>query len=265
MGVEYKEKICYKSQGEFHTIDQVITGYAFDIHNEIGRFCHEKIYQRILAKKCKNALIKADQEVKITLKYKDFEKVYKIDLLVDNGIVYELKTVSLLNKYHQQQLINYLLLTGIKHGKLLNFRTTSVEYKFVSTQLTVEDRYNYSINTEEWVKVTAKCENLILTLSALLGEWGVFLDYRLFNEALIYFLGGDENIICPVNIYFDNQSVGEQKMQLLNNETAFHLSAVTRAFKSYENSIRRLVKHTNIKNVQWINFNQQNITIKTIK
>ena len=158
-----------------------------------------------------------------------------------------------------------MLLTGIKHGKLINFRPASVECSFVSTTLTNEDRYDYSIDTTRFNEATSKCKDLKLILSALLKEWGAFLDCRLFNEALIHFLGGNENIICPVKICFNNKKAGEQKMQLLNNETAFHLSGITRAFKGYENNIKRLIKHTNIKTVQWVNCNQRDIKVKTIK
>ena len=46
------------------------------------------------------------------------------------------------------QLINYLLLANISHGKLINFRTSSVEYEFVSSSLTFKDRMNYNLNTK---------------------------------------------------------------------------------------------------------------------
>ena len=77
MGVRCKENLDCKSQDEFHAVDEIVTGYAFDIHNEIGRFCDEKIYQEILAGKCRDASIKADREVEIVLTYKDFVKNYK--------------------------------------------------------------------------------------------------------------------------------------------------------------------------------------------
>ncbi|MFA6714039.1 MAG: GxxExxY protein [Victivallales bacterium] len=265
MGIRCKERLNYKSQDEFHTIDKIVTGYAFDIHNRLGRFCDEKIYQEIMAEKCRSASIKAEREVEIILTYKDFMKSYKLDLLVDNGIIYELKTAAALNDSHKQQLINYLLLTGIKHGKLINFRPASVEYSFVSTTLTNEDRYDFSIDTTDFKEATKKCKKLESILTALLKEWGAFLDCRLFNEALIHFLGGSKNIVCPVKIYFDKQIVGQQKMHLLDNATAFHLSGITRAFKGYEKNIISLIKHTNIKIVQWVNFNQRDISIKTIK
>ena len=264
MGIKCNKKFIYKTQDEFHSIDKIITGYAFDIQNEIGRFCDEKIYQEIMAEKCREESIEAEREVEIVVTFKDFVKKYKLDLLVDNSVIYELKTARSLNTLHKQQLINYLQLTGIKHGKLLNFRPSSVEYEFVSTNLTTKDRYNYFIDRTEWQEMTMGCEKLQSVFTDLLCEWGTFLECRLYNEALIYFLGGSEKVVCSVEIFFNNRIVGKQKMQLLDNETAFHLSAVTRAFNGYEDNIRRLIKHTKIKTVQWINLNQREITLKTI-
>ena len=263
--IKCNKNIIVKTQNEFYATDKIVMGFAFDIHNTIGRFCDEKIYQRVLANKCENASMKADCEVEVVLTCGNFIKVYKLDLLVDNGVIYELKTVKSLNDIHKQQLINYLMITGIKHGKLINFRSGSVEFEFVSTSLTKKDRYNYFINTDEWKKITPKCEELKNIVCDLLTSWGSFLERELYNEALIHFLGGNEKVIFPVEIYFNNQVVGKQKMGLLNEDTTFHLSAITRAFKGYEKNIRLLIEHTKIKAVQWINLAHHEITFKTIK
>ncbi len=265
MGIKVKETICPKTQDEFHTIDKIITGHSFEIHNDIGRFCDEIIYQEMLKDKCINRSLNVSSEVEIAVMHKDFRKVYKLDLLVENGVIYELKTVQSLNDAHKQQLINYLLLTGIHHGKLLNFRSSSVEYEFVSTQLANESRYDYSIDLHQFKEVTNSCRHLNSILCDLLDDWGAFLECGLYNEALIYFLGGEEKVIIPVEIYCNNREMGKQKMQLLNNNTGFHVSAITKAFKGYENNIRKLIKYTKINTVQWINLNRQNITIKTIQ
>lgn len=264
MGIKYKTNIVSKTQDEFHTIDKIVTGFAFDIHNEIGNFCNENIYQEILKQKCLENSITVNSEVELTLTYKDFKKIYKLDLLIDNGIIYELKTARSLNPVHKQQLLNYLLLTGIKHGKLLNFRPASVEQEFVSTSLTTKDRYNYSIDCSEWLIITEKYSALKSVFTALLEEWGAFLDYNIYNEAITHFLSNGRNIIHPVDIHFNGKIDGRQKMHLLNNNTAFHLSAITRKFTSYGNNIKRLIKHTNINAVQWINLNHHNIKFKII-
>ena len=264
MGINCKENIIIKTQDEFHAIDKILMSFAFDIQNTMGKFCDEKIYQEVMARKCVGASIKACREIELIVSYKDFQKKYKLDLLVDNGVIYELKTVKALNNLHKQQLINYLLLTELKHGKLLNFRSGSVEYEYVSTSLTKKDRFNFSINTNKFIGTNVKSIYLKEILTNLLQQWGAYLDIHLYNEALIHFLGGSEDVITPVNIIFDDKIVGQQKMQLINRETIFHLSSINKKLQSYENNINRLVKHTNIKYVQWINFNKNIITLKTI-
>jgi len=264
MEIEYHKQIVRKTQDEFHTIDKLITGFAFDIHNEFGRFCDEKVYHAILAEKCRQHSISVESEVEILLKYKEFTKKYKIDLLVDSGVIYELKTVSALNDSHKQQLINYLLITNLYHGKLLNFRPSSVEYQFVSTTLNEEERYKFNIDTTEYYEKSNQCQKLFEILNDLLQEWGIFLDFHLYNEVLVYFLGGGEKVIVPVAIYYKNRIIEKQKMYLLDDKTAFHVSAITRSLKGYEKNIKRLIKNSDIENVQWINFNKRDVVLKTL-
>ena len=129
-------------------------------------------------------------------------------ILLNNGVIYELKTVKTLDDSHKQQLINYLLLTGIKHGKLLNLKSSSVEYEYVSTTLTKNDRYNYNIDFKEFIIKTDKCAYLKKILIELLEDWGMYLDINLYNQALMFFLGGHDKIVTPIDIFFNNKLVG---------------------------------------------------------
>lgn len=134
-------------QDQFHALDKIVMHYAFAIHNELGRFCHEAVYQEELMRRCCGGL-EVQKEVLLQVSHKGFSKDYYLDLLISRGVVYELKTVETLNKQHQNQLINYLLLSELKHGKLVNFRTDKVESRFVSTTLSMKDRLDYSLNDD---------------------------------------------------------------------------------------------------------------------
>jgi hypothetical protein len=81
--------------------------------------------------------------------FEDFTKVYYIDLLINNAI-YELKTAQFLAGEHEKQTINYLMLTGLNHAKLINFRPPSVQHRFVSTNLTPAKRYDFKVDDEQW-------------------------------------------------------------------------------------------------------------------
>ena len=70
--------------------------------------------------------------------------------------------------------------------------------------------------------------------------------------------------VCPVDIEVEGRVVGTQKMCLLDSETAWHLSAVRRNLRSYETHIRRLIAHTSLTRVQWLNLNHETITLNTL-
>jgi len=265
MSVEYSKEIVSVSHQRFYDLDEIVVKCAFDIHNDFGKFFDEKIYTNKLKKMLDNLEIPAEREVYIKVSHKDFVKKYFIDLLVDNGIIYEIKTVDSLSNIHEQQLINYLLLSNLNYGQLINFRTISVKKRFVSTKLNYQDRQNHFLDFQDWnsgIKNSSLLKNIIIEL---LNDWGTFLDYNLYKEAIVYFLGGKEKVEQSINILDNGGRIGQQKFCLLNNKTAFHLSGISRNLDYYEEHICRLLKYVDLETIQWINFNKNDIRFKTIK
>jgi hypothetical protein len=183
---------------------------------------------------------------------------------VEGGIIYELKTVKALNGDHQKQLINYLLLANLKHGKLLNFRPTSVESRFVSTRLGRENRNIREWNQDDWHGNDQAARELRETLHALLTDWGGFLDVSLYRDALDYLLGGGESGVQPVEIVDRGHTVGQQAMYLLDPVTSWHLSTVKVNLHEYGIHLQRLLQHTTLERLHWINLNQSTVTLKTL-
>ena len=149
MPVECSHNIKSKDQDVFKIIDYDVMSQAFAIHNRLGCFLDESIYNHSLTSACIEIGFGAVSEVAVKVSHKDFCKLYYLDILVDYGIIYELKTVKKLNSNHKQQLLNYLMLTNTNHGKLINFRPGDVEFEFVSTKLSSETRRNYKFDTSE--------------------------------------------------------------------------------------------------------------------
>lgn len=265
MPIETSKVITRKTQKEFHELDEIVIKHVFDIHNNFGRFGDEKIYSNKLKESLASVGIESEQEVCIKVSYKDFSKIYFIDLLVMEGFIYELKAVRVLNEAHNQQLINYLLLTGLNHGQLINFRQPSVKKQFISTNLNYKLRQQYSFNLQDWDDTPVKSLTLQNILTDTLKEWGAFLDYNLYTDALVFFLGGKESVIKDVNVIDSNKTVGQQKFALLNNTTAFHISGISKGILSYEKHISRLLEHVELDAIQWVNFDKSNIIFKTIK
>jgi len=264
MPVKYSPSIKAVGQDEFHIIDKVFMRYAFDIHNEIGRFFDEQIYKNALVSRLKGAGFSALCEVAIHVIYEDFTKLYYLDLIVNESVIYELKTVEKLNGLHENQLINYLLLTELNHGKLVNFRTNSVESRFVSTKLNNEKRRALKICCTDWKYISKRCEHFEEVLRAVLDHWGAFLELGLYREAIIHFLGGEDRVVRSMDILNCEEILGKQTFSLLDECTAFHLSALSAHTGSYEKHLLRLLNHTHLKAVQWVNLNKNEIVFKTI-
>jgi GxxExxY protein len=264
MSIICDKNITLIDQDEFHAVDKVVMRHAFDIHNSMGRFCDECIYQDELSQRCRNEF-QVDKEVLVRISHQNFSKSYFIDMLINNSIIYELKTVKSTNKTHQKQLINYLLLTDIKHGKLLNFRPYSVESRFVSTTLNSKDRMAFRLVDKQWYGDDSASRKLHETLISLLNNWGAFLDINLYKEAISFFMNGSRVDKTPVKIQINGRIAGTQQMNLINDDIAFHLSAITDNPALYETHINRLLNHTPLKMIQWINFNKKTISLKTIK
>jgi GxxExxY protein len=116
------------TKDEFSRIAYDTMQVIFLIHNRLGRFLSEEIYQRAIFEQLPNAKI----EVPVRVSFEDFSHDYSLDLLVDGVAVFELKAVSSLTERHRAQLLNYLMLTGLAHGKLVNLRTDLVVHEFVN-------------------------------------------------------------------------------------------------------------------------------------
>jgi GxxExxY protein len=265
MPIECSEKIIPILEDEFHLLDYKVMKLVFSIHNEFGRLWNEKIFQNEFARRCRTAgFEKVKTEVPIKVSCQGFQKTFFIDLLLNNAIVYELKAVKKLSGEHHLQTINYLLLISAHHGKLINMRSPSVESRFVSTRLTKEKRYDYTILDHHWLNIDEKSKWLKQTMIDLIAEWGAFLDTDLFYSAINHFLGGEDKVIHKILVKNGDQLLGRQKVYLINSDIAFKISSMSKDEKYYEQNLKRILIYTSLKAIQWINFNHNQIKFKTI-
>lgn len=264
MPIEIATPVHRISQKDFHSVDKLVTGMAFDIHNEFGRFCDEKIYQNELLHRCKERGIQGNSEVEIRVIFDSFSKIYFIDLLLNNSLIYELKTVQALTGAHRKQILNYLLLANLAHGALINFRPVSVKHEFASTQLSAENRFKCAINDSEWKPLDNDSILFRTTTENLTKEWGMFLDANLYKEAITHFFGGEERVVTPIPITKMDRIVGHQKVRLLNPEISFTISATTKNINYYQNHIKRFLDHTHLKAIQWVNLTHHQVEFRTI-
>ena len=104
-------------------ISDVTIGAAIEVHRQLGPGLLESIYFACLCRELELREIAFKRQVAVPIKYKGLrlEKGYIIDLLIDDALVVEVKSVDKLLAIHSAQLMTYLRLQGLSSGLLMNF------------------------------------------------------------------------------------------------------------------------------------------------
>jgi len=106
-------------------ISRIIIGCAIAVHKSLGPGLLESAYEGCLAYELTQNGLSVQVQVPRPVVYKEvkLDHGYRIDLLVNNKVVVEIKSVEMFTKVHEAQLLTYLKLGGYKLGLLLNFHT----------------------------------------------------------------------------------------------------------------------------------------------
>lgn len=114
---------------DVNTITESILKYAFKIHTQLGPGLLESSYKECLFYELNKNGILAEKEKAMPLYYEEvkMEIGYRVDLIVENKVIVEIKCAECLNDVHTAQVITYLKLSGCKIGLLLNFKTSSLK------------------------------------------------------------------------------------------------------------------------------------------
>lgn len=102
-----------------------IQGAVFEVYKTIGVGFLESIYHECLSIELKKRQIPFESEVQIEFRYKEnkLQQYFKADLICYGKIILELKAVKAIEPIHRAQLINYLKVTGLRLGLLINFHS----------------------------------------------------------------------------------------------------------------------------------------------
>jgi GxxExxY protein len=131
MAIEVSIPIEVFDQEQFHALDRKVMRIVFDVHNEFGRLLDENLYKHEVAARCTAiGLEPAEREVRVRISHGSFFKDYWMDLLICRGYMLEGKVAERLVAAHRAQSLNYMLLAGMRHGRLVNFRTERVEHEW---------------------------------------------------------------------------------------------------------------------------------------
>ena len=104
-------------------ISKVILDSAIAVHKELGPGLLESVYEIVLAYELRQRGLRVNRQVPISIRYKDmtFDEAFRADIVVDEKVIVELKSVAQISEAHKKQVQTYLRLTSCKLGFLLNF------------------------------------------------------------------------------------------------------------------------------------------------
>lgn len=114
---------------DVNIITEMILKYAFKIHTQLGPGLLESSYKECLYYELNKNGICVEKEKAMPLYYEDVKMDigYRVDLMVENKVIVEIKCADCLNHVHTAQVITYLKLSGCEVGLLLNFKTSSLK------------------------------------------------------------------------------------------------------------------------------------------
>ena len=109
-------------------ISSKIIGAAIEVHKQLGPGLLESTYETCLAYELKQMELDVKQQQALPVVYKEvkLDAGYRIDLLIENKVIVEIKSVDALADIHTAQLLTYLKLKDLKLGLLINFNSVRV-------------------------------------------------------------------------------------------------------------------------------------------
>ncbi|WP_102796227.1 GxxExxY protein [Bowmanella denitrificans] len=114
---------------EFETLSNKVIGCAIEVHKELGPGLLESTYEQCLAHELRLNGVEFKLQHQLPIEYKGFclDCGYRIDMLVDNKLILELKSVEQVKDIHKAQLLTYMRLANIKKGLLINFNALKLK------------------------------------------------------------------------------------------------------------------------------------------
>ncbi len=115
---------------DINELSYKIIGCAYEVHKILGPGLLESTYEACLCYEFEKQNIKFEKQKELVINYKgiDLNNGYRIDILVENTIVIELKSVEALMPVHTAQIMTYLKLSNRHLGLLINFNVTNLQH-----------------------------------------------------------------------------------------------------------------------------------------
>ena len=116
-------------EGLHRELTEAIIGAAISVHRELGPGLLESVYEKCLAFELADRGLSVSTQKEIPVRYKNltFDCSFRADLIVENKVLLELKSIDQLMPIHTSQVITYLKLTGLRTALLINFNVQTLK------------------------------------------------------------------------------------------------------------------------------------------
>ena len=110
-------------------LTEIVIGVCIKIHSKVGPGCYERVYEEILYYELTKLGLLVKRQLLLPIEYDELhiKDAYKIDLLIENMLIVELKSKHPLPPVDFNQIHTHLSLTGLKHGLLVNFKVPKMK------------------------------------------------------------------------------------------------------------------------------------------
>lgn len=263
MPIETQYPLQAMDRQTFGRLSYTVVGDLIAIHNSLGRLFEESVYKQSLRAVRIDALL----EVWIDVSHATFRKRYFVDVLVQLGGMFEIKTVESLAPAHRAQLLHYLMLCGLSHGMLINIRPEQIEREYINNVMSLEERRRFSVVLHEWDESTPSAKPFRELVTTLLSDWGTCLELPLYEDAIIHFFGGHDAVTQRRNVRWNSQLVSSQPFRMVAPTVAFMLTALedADAQSRFTEHVRRMLGHVELEAVLWANIARHQITFSTLR
>ena len=248
---------------DFNVIDEAVMRCAYASQNHFGQLFDERVYENDMAARLRAEGFDVQTQIPIKVAFGGFEKIYRLDLVV-NQMVYELKVVESLIAEHEAQALHYAMLQDVRRVKLINLGSTQVRGKLLRNALTKLERFSPRLSPAQWTPLTSGCERLVGHLKELIKDWGTHLDSRLYNEALVHHFGGEGQCFHRANVTLGGQPLGTHLLQLHSPGHAFTTTAFSTFNPAYRRHLEMVLACTGLDAIQWLNLNRSRLEITTL-
>ena len=118
-------------------ISYKVRGIIFDIYNNLGPGLYESVYEEVLAFELSKVNLKFSRQIPLPVIWKDLimEHGFRADIIVENKVIIEIKSIELIANVHHKQLLTYLRISDLRLGLLVNFNSEPLFIKRIVNNL----------------------------------------------------------------------------------------------------------------------------------